>query len=74
MAHALPCTHCTISSGHTFQGMVLIQFGNTLFNLLFTFGSDSHSHCHSSCIIEKDDLFHCLYFMYLHVQLSSANA
>ena len=25
------------------------NFGNTLFNLLFIFGSDSHSRCHSSC-------------------------
>ena len=44
LAHTVP-SRLVIPFGVWFS----FNFGNTLFNLLFRFGSDSHSRCHSSC-------------------------
>ena len=44
LAHTVP-SRLVIPFGVLFS----FNFGNTLFNLLFIFGSDSHSRCHSSC-------------------------
>ena len=44
LAHTVP-SRLVIPLGVWFS----FNFGNTLFNLLFRFGSDSHSRCHSSC-------------------------
>ena len=44
LAHTVP-SRLVIPFGVWFS----FNFGNTLFNLLFIFGSDSHSRCHSSC-------------------------
>ena len=44
LAHTVP-SRLVIPFGVWFS----FNFGNTLFNLLFRFGSDSHSLCHSSC-------------------------
>ena len=44
LAHTVP-SHLVIPFGVWFS----FNFGNTLFNLLFIFGFDSHSRCHSSC-------------------------
>ena len=44
LAHTV-LSHLVIPFGVWFS----FNFGNTLFNLLFIFGSDSHSRCHSSC-------------------------
>ena len=43
LAHTVP-SRLVIPFGVWFS----FNFGNTLFNLLFRFCSDSHSHCHSS--------------------------
>ena len=44
LAHTVP-SRLVIPFGVWFS----LNFSNTLINLLFIFGSDSHSRCHSSC-------------------------